>query len=207
MAGFSITRLNHMVLYVRDAQRSASFYHDVLGFSVVEQYGDRAVFMRASGSNNHHDLGLFGVGVNAPGPTQGERVGMYHAAWELGSIDELGQARAELLRAGALVGENDHGNSLSLYIKDPDGLEHEIFWLATNRADQSGRWAPTSTGPQHYCRSRQHLGETFPTHAAWREHMAQAHGLPMVNPECRTEVGWACSGLDPVRELAGVSSA
>ena len=27
-----------------------------------------------------------------------------------------------------LVGQSDHGVSLSLYAKDPDGLEFEVFW-------------------------------------------------------------------------------
>ena len=31
---FTIKRLNHIVLYVRDAQRSLAFYRDVLGFQV-----------------------------------------------------------------------------------------------------------------------------------------------------------------------------
>ena len=30
-----VSRLNHAVLYVRDATAAAAFYHDVLGFEVV----------------------------------------------------------------------------------------------------------------------------------------------------------------------------
>jgi catechol-2,3-dioxygenase len=126
---FTIKRLNHIVLYVRDAQRARAFYEDVLGFVVVEAMGDQAVFMRANGSDNHHDLGLFGVGTQAPPPTQGERVGLYHAAWEVATIEDLARAREALLVAGALGGESDHGNSLSLYAQDPDGNEFELFWM------------------------------------------------------------------------------
>jgi catechol-2,3-dioxygenase len=126
---FTIKRLNHAVLYVRDAARAARFYQDVLGFVVAEQIGDRAYFLRTSaGTDNHHDLGLVGIGDQAPPPTQGERVGLYHLAWELGSIQELAEARAALLAAGALAGESDLGMSLSLYAKDPDGNEFEVFW-------------------------------------------------------------------------------
>ena len=68
MAG--IRRLNHAVLYVTDAKKSATFYCDVLGFSIVQDNaGGRAVFIRAGGSTNHHDLGLFSVG--ATGKSQG----------------------------------------------------------------------------------------------------------------------------------------
>jgi len=129
MATFTIKRLNHLVLYVRDAQRAMSFYRDVLGFSIVEMPSQQAVFMRANGSDNHHDLGLFGIGTDAPPPTSGRQVGLYHAAWEVNEITDLAKARDELLGAGALVGESDHGNSLSLYAKDPDGNEFEVFWM------------------------------------------------------------------------------
>ena len=152
MASFTINRLNHLVLWVRDAQRSLAFYRDVLGFSIVEMPSPQAVFLRASGSDNHHDLGLFGIGPDAPAPTAGRQVGMYHAAWELASIEDLATARDALLQAGALIGESDHGNSLSLYIQDPDGNEMEIFWMiprdewatrgfATRRLDLAGELA------------------------------------------------------------------
>lgn len=129
MPAFKVKRLNHAVLYVRDAQRAARFYQDVLGFAVAEQMGDRAVFMRTSAdADNHHDLGLFGIGEGAPPPTQGRQVGLYHLAWEVETLPELADARDALVAAGALVGVNDHGASLSLYAKDPDGNEFEVFW-------------------------------------------------------------------------------
>ncbi len=53
---------------------------------------------------------------------------MYHSAWEVGEVTDLSRARQRLREAGALVGSSDHGVSLPLYAKDPDGLEFEIFW-------------------------------------------------------------------------------
>jgi catechol-2,3-dioxygenase len=129
MADFTIKRLNHLVLWVRDAQRSLAFYRDVLGFTIVEAPSPQAVFLRANGSDNHHDLGLFGIGPDAPPPTTGRQVGMYHAAWELESIQDLARVRDALIGAGAFVGESDHGNSLSLYAHDPDANEFEVFWM------------------------------------------------------------------------------
>jgi catechol-2,3-dioxygenase len=126
---FTITRLNHIVLYVRDVPRALTFYRDLLGFSVVESIEDRAAFLRANGSDNHHDLGLFAVGEQAAPLPEGRRVGLYHAAWEVATIDDLARAREALLTAGALVGESDHGASLSLYAVDPDGNELEVFWM------------------------------------------------------------------------------
>ena len=84
----TVSRLNHAVLYVRDASRSAEFYVDVMGFSkVMEMGGGQAVFLRAGGSTNDHDLGLFSVGAEAaPSPAGRNAVGLYHLAWEVGTL-------------------------------------------------------------------------------------------------------------------------
>ena len=126
---FQIKRLNHAVLYVRDAARAAAFYQDVLGFAVYQHMGDRAYFLRTNATtDNNHDLGLFSIGPDAPEPTRGERVGLYHLAWEVETLPELAQVRDALVKANALVGVNDHGASLSLYAQDPDGNEFEVMW-------------------------------------------------------------------------------
>jgi catechol-2,3-dioxygenase len=126
---FEIKRLNHAVLYVRNAERSARFYQDVLGFVVTAHMGDRAYFLKTNAStDNNHDLGLFSIGDGAPDPTRGERVGLYHLAWQVETLPELASVRDTLIGANALVGVNDHGASLSLYAHDPDGNEFEVFW-------------------------------------------------------------------------------
>jgi catechol-2,3-dioxygenase len=122
-----VQRLNHAVLYLRDAQASAEFYQNALDFQVVGTMGSFAAFMRASASDNHHDLALFSVGPDAPRPEQG-RVGLYHLAWEVPTIEDLATAAEELQQAGALGGATDHGVSKSLYGADPDGNEFEIMW-------------------------------------------------------------------------------
>jgi catechol-2,3-dioxygenase len=128
MTSASVRRLNHAVLYVRDARRSGAFYAEAFGFEVVGEFGDgAAVFLRAAETDNHHDLGLFTVGTSAPPPQQG-RVGLYHLAWQVDSIHDLAEMRGRLLAMGALVGESDHGVSKSLYGKDPDGIEFEVMW-------------------------------------------------------------------------------
>jgi catechol-2,3-dioxygenase len=126
-----IRRMNHAVLYVRDARRQQQFYTDVLGFSTVVDDPDGAfVFMRGPDSDNHHDIAFFTIGAGAGASDAGSRtVGMYHIAWEVGSLDELAAARQRLQAAGALVGASDHGANKSLYAKDPDGLEFEVMWL------------------------------------------------------------------------------
>lgn len=127
----SIKRLNHAVLYVADAKLSAAFYTEVLGFAVAASMGDQAFFLRADGSDNDHDLGLFSVGARAAAP---HSVGLYHLAWQVHTLEELVAMRARLVEVGSLVGESDHGVSKSLYARDPDGIEFEVMW-AVPRAD------------------------------------------------------------------------
>jgi catechol-2,3-dioxygenase len=124
-------RLNHAVLYVRDADRSATFYESVLGFTRLDTGGMKgAAFMRAPGSTNDHDLGLFGIGDGA-GPTTAGRstVGLYHLAWEVDTLDELERIAGVLAANSALVGASDHGTTKALYAHDPDGIEFEVSWL------------------------------------------------------------------------------
>jgi catechol-2,3-dioxygenase len=127
-----INRLNHAVLYVRDAERSAAFYTEVLGFRRLGlAEGIRgAAFLQAPGSTNDHDLGLFSIG-EAAGPSGAGRatVGLYHLAWEVDTLDELERLASALAERGALVGASDHGSTKSLYAKDPDGIEFEVAWI------------------------------------------------------------------------------
>jgi catechol-2,3-dioxygenase len=124
-----ITRLNHAVLYVRDAERSAAFYSDVLGFRRVMAMPG-AVFLQAAASTNDHDLGLFSIGDAAGDSLAGRAtVGLYHLAWEVDTLSELARVRGRLADAGALVGASDHSVTKSLYAKDPDGIEFEVAWV------------------------------------------------------------------------------
>jgi catechol-2,3-dioxygenase len=122
-----IQRLNHAVLYVRDAERSAEFYEGVLGFRRVPLADELpgAIFLQAPGSTNDHDLGLFSVG-DRPGPGG---IGLYHLAWEVDTLDELERISRALGDAGALTGASDHGTTKAIYAKDPDGIEFEVSWL------------------------------------------------------------------------------
>jgi catechol-2,3-dioxygenase len=129
--GTGLKRLQHLVLWVSNVQRSVRFYCDAVGFEVQRVYPN-AAFLKIPGTSDDHHLGLFEqTGVGYPD----ERVArMYHSAWEVGDLTDLVRARRRLAAAGALVGSSDHGVSLSLYAKDPDGLEFEIFWTVPDGA-------------------------------------------------------------------------
>jgi catechol-2,3-dioxygenase len=126
----NIQRLNHAVLYVRNAEQSAEFYRSVLGFEVVIlDPGGAYAFLRAPGSDNHHDVAFFSVGTQAGGPTTPGTVGLYHIAWEVPTVEDLQDARQQLVEAGAFLGESDHGVNKSVYARDPDGLEFEVTYV------------------------------------------------------------------------------
>jgi catechol-2,3-dioxygenase len=143
VSGVTIRRLNHAVLFVRDADVSARFYKSVLGFRDVFEMGG-ARFLKAEGSDNDHDLGLFTVGSEAAASAAGRgSVGLYHLAWEVETLGALEELRARLEAEGALVGQSDHSTTKSLYARDPDGLEFEVCWIVPaallTEADLEGR--------------------------------------------------------------------
>ena len=120
-------RLGHLVLRVRDLDRSEQFYTDVLGLEVTSKLEGRMVFLSAEGDASH-ELALVSVGAGAPGP-EASRVGLYHFAWEMGSFDDLRQMYRELRDKDVQVGGiGDHGISMGVYFFDPDGNEIEVFY-------------------------------------------------------------------------------
>ena len=121
-------RLNHAVLFVSDVDRSVAFYTEVFGLEVLSREARMgAAFLRSPRSDNHHDLGLFGLGPDAPPRRRG--VGLYHLAWQVDTIDELAEFRQRLLDSGNYTGESSHGATKSIYGADPDGNEFEIMWM------------------------------------------------------------------------------
>jgi len=119
--------LNHAVLFVSDLEEARFFYVDVLGFTVAaSEERFNAVFLRAPGSDNHHDLGLFETPTQKP--PRGS-VGLYHLAWQVGRIEDLAAIRDALSEAGSLTGQSHHGATISLYGADPSGNEFEVMWM------------------------------------------------------------------------------
>ena len=119
--------LGHVVFYVRDLEQSLAFYRDLLGFQEVGRIFNGAAAALTSG-RTHHELLLIQVG-EVPGPLQGRRRGLYHIGIKVGdSLDELRAAKQDLERAGiAIDGMSDHTVSQSLYLRDPDGNEVELY--------------------------------------------------------------------------------
>ena len=121
-----IKTLGHVVLKVRNLERSVQFYRDILGMREVARYRGAMVFF--SFGSNHHDLALLQLGEQASQPAQND-IGLYHVAFKIGdSLDELCACKAHLEQHGVtIVGSSDHNVSQSLYIQDPDGIDIELY--------------------------------------------------------------------------------
>lgn len=117
--------VGHVVLKVRNLARSTAFY-ELLGFRKVAELWGRMAFFTATGAN-HHDLAVLEVGEEASDPPP-DAVGLYHVAIRLPSEDHVRAAFRRLVEAGVdIVGTSDHGVSRSLYVRDPDGIEIELY--------------------------------------------------------------------------------
>ena len=119
--------LGHVVFYVRDLEQSLAFYRDLLGFQEVGRIFQGAAAALTSG-RTHHELLLIQVG-DAPGPPAGRRRGLYHIGIKVGDgLDALREAKHEVEQAGVTIdGMSDHTVSQSLYLRDPDGNEVELY--------------------------------------------------------------------------------
>ena len=126
-----VKELGHLVLYVRNIDRSRRFYRDLLGWKEITVPGKELGFPAAafSSGRTHHELLLIEVGEDAAPIPRGRRIGLYHFGLKIGETDdELREARDELVAGGAhLAGSADHGVTHSLYIEDPDGNEIELY--------------------------------------------------------------------------------
>jgi catechol-2,3-dioxygenase len=129
-----VKELGHLVLYVRNVERSATFYRDVLGWRQVLPAEGEAISpsfpaVAFSSGRTHHELLLIEVGEDAQAQPRGRHVGLYHFGLKVGDTDaELRAALARLNDAGVtVVGATDHTVTHSLYILDPDGNEIELY--------------------------------------------------------------------------------
>ena len=123
-----VKELGHVVLYVRDIERSRHFYRDVLEWKEIKSDTDLAIAAFSSG-RTHHELLLIEVGAQAASLPEGRRVGLYHFGLKVGESDD--ELREVLEKLGAnrtpIVGATDHGVTHSLYVEDPDGNEIELY--------------------------------------------------------------------------------
>lgn len=128
-APFEITKIGHVVLNVRDLERSVRFYTQVLGFRISDVYeGDMVpggmVFLRFN--TDHHGIALIG---SLEGCSQ--NVELHHMAFAVTTLDEVFRAREHLEKNGVPIefhGRRRAGVQIAVEFPDPDGHMLEIYW-------------------------------------------------------------------------------
>jgi catechol-2,3-dioxygenase len=132
-----IRRMNHAVLSVSDLEASTTFYRDVLGLRLVAilpataHFNEMRFFHSEVGSSNHHDLAIIAnATTKLAGQGEPKPPGLFHIAFEVGTLDELQEIQARLQNANAFTESTHQAGHLSIYSRDPDGLAVEILWRA-----------------------------------------------------------------------------
>ncbi len=123
----SATRIGHVHLKVSNLEKALGFYRDLLGFTVMQYYGNSAVFISAGGYHHHIGLNTW-YSKDAP-PADEHRCGLFHTAILYPTRKDLAVALKHLIDARyPLTGASDHGVSQALYMDDPDGNGVELYW-------------------------------------------------------------------------------
>jgi len=139
MTAAPVRRINHVILRVRDLDRSVAFYRAYFGFTeAFDRYGPGMAFLRAPQSDNPHDLALLQAEPDAPvGPTAHRA----SSTWSSRSTRPKRWRRPEIgsSPAASSIGEFDHGATKSVYGWDPDGSNIEVVWILP--PERWGKWA------------------------------------------------------------------
>jgi catechol 2,3-dioxygenase-like lactoylglutathione lyase family enzyme len=122
--------LNHIILTVSNAERSRSFYHDLLGFeTVVLEDGPGGGFMFTSG-------GVMVFFYASRHPIEGDRfnefrIGLDHLSFTIPNREELDQLAGKLIQSGVdTKGVEQFAPTGNWYVafRDPDNIQLE-YWL------------------------------------------------------------------------------
>ena len=120
-------KLGHINLFVRDADVSRAWYKKILNLHEYHYAPGRAVFFSAD-KEMSHEVALMQVGPDAPLRGEGQ-VGLNHMAWMVEDLDQLKDAYHRLKEHGVKIDHiSDHGLSLGIYFRDPDGHGVEISY-------------------------------------------------------------------------------
>ncbi len=121
------TRIGHVHLKVTDLQRALDFYCGILGFELMQKYGDQAAFISAGGY--HHHIGLNTWYSRGGQPAPQNTAGLFHTAILYPERKDLAKALQRLIEAKyQLTGAADHGVSEAIYLDDPDKNGVELYW-------------------------------------------------------------------------------
>jgi catechol 2,3-dioxygenase len=143
-----IRKLGHVVIQVRNLERSLKFYTEVFNFRVSDRNPEGGVFLTSVG--DHHTVALFPSAGDAAAAPSKDAVRLHHFAMEVGSIDELFEIRAYLRERGVAIvfeGRRRLGGHTSVEFLDPDGYHLELY-CDMDQLGPTSRSRPLAPGPQ-----------------------------------------------------------
>ena len=124
---YTPSHLGHVNIYVRNAEKAQQWYTDVLGLHTYDLIPGRAAFMSAN-LDESHEIAVIEVGESAMGPQSGQ-VGLNHMAWRMDSLKDLEDFYNRLHELDVPINRvADHGISLGIYLRDPDGNGIEVYY-------------------------------------------------------------------------------
>jgi len=165
--------LDHVNIFVRNAERSYRWYTDILGLHTQDIFNFpgtdrmRAAFLSCD-PNHAHDIALFEVGDDAQGLQKGQ-VGLNHVAWRMESLDDLKEMYGRLSAREVPVRVADHSVSIGVYFSDPDGNGLEVYYELPR-----SQWNQDRPFSQSANKGR------FP--GPWDEQLRQAAPAPAATP-------------------------
>ena len=120
-------RIGHVVIKVRDLERSRKFYTEVMGLKQMMDLPQYKMVFFVSNGRDHHELACIEVGKDAEAQRFLE-IGLQHFAFRLRDEDHLRAAYQEFKKKEVPIDFTvDHGVTKSIYFRDPDGHQLEVY--------------------------------------------------------------------------------
>jgi catechol 2,3-dioxygenase len=120
-------RIGHLVVKVRNLERSRRFYTEVVGLELMKDLPELKMIFLASNRRDHHELALAEVGEHASAPNPSD-IGLSHFAFRLKDMDDLRAAYLELKKHDVPISFTvNHGVTRSIYFLAPDGNQLEVY--------------------------------------------------------------------------------
>jgi catechol 2,3-dioxygenase len=118
--------VGHIHLQVSDLAKSGPFYHDILGYDVVQKDFPGALFLSTGGY--HHHIGLNTWNSKGASPAQEGSIGLVQFSVETSDLITLRHLQVQFLHKGVSFDEipSENNSMPALLVHDPNGIEIQI---------------------------------------------------------------------------------
>jgi catechol 2,3-dioxygenase len=133
-------RMSHVLLFTPDVLRAVAFYETALGLRLSDRSDDIIAFTHAVYGSDHHLVAF----------AKSSAKGWHHVAWDVASIDEVGNGATQMaaagFKAGWGTGRHVLGSNYFHYVRDPWGSFSEysadIDFVSAGTPWAAGNFAP-----------------------------------------------------------------